>query len=164
MQLRATLRYPADISRVATMLADDEFVAAKVRAAGAQSHSVAVVGEPDRAFTVTTRRHVPTDDIPSHMRPLVGSSLEIRQVEAWEAPAGDERRGTVVVEIVGTPVRLTGTLRLVGDADGGTRGELDGDVRAPVPIFGSALEEATARAVRAVVAAEERAAQAWLVG
>ena len=162
MQLRATLRYPADISRVATMLADDEFVAAKVRAAGALSHSVAVVGEPEHAFTVTTRRHVPTDDIPAHMRPLVGSSLEIRQVEAWEAPSGGERRGTVVVEIVGTPVRLTGTLRLGGEADGGTRGQLDGDLRAPVPIFGGALEQATAAAVHAVVAAEERAAAAWL--
>lgn len=162
MQLRARLRYDADITRVAAMLADGEFVAAKVRAAGALSHSVAVVGDPQRAFTVTTRRHVPTAGIPPQLRALVGASLEIRQVEAWEAQAGDERRGTIVVEIVGTPVRLTGTLHLVGDADGGTTGHVTGDLRASVPIFGSALEEATAREVHAVVAAEERAAAAWL--
>src|SRR5450830_39439 len=90
------------------MLADSEFVAAKVRASGALAQSVAVVGTSDRAFTVTTRRQMPTTGIPAQFRALLGSTLEVRQVEAWEAPSGDERLGTVVVEIVGAPVRLSG--------------------------------------------------------
>jgi hypothetical protein len=172
VQLRASIRYEADIVRVAAMLADSEFIAAKVRAAGALSHSVAVVGDPEHAFTVTTRRHVPTAGIPPQVSALVGASLEIRQVEAWEAPSSTslERRGTIVVEIVGAPVRLTGTLRLVADAasdpgaGGGTTGHMEGDLRASVPLFGAALEEATARAVHDVLDAEERAAAAWLAG
>lgn len=162
MQLRARLRYDADIVRVATMLADAEFTAAKVRATGALSQDVAVVGEHDHAFTVTTRRQVPTAGIPVQFRSLVGSTLEIRQVEAWEAPTGTERRGTVVVEIVGAPVRMTGTLRLVPDADGTTAGHIEGDLHASVPLFGAALEQAMARAIQDVVQAEERAAAAWL--
>lgn len=164
MQLRARLHYEADIVRVAAMLADGEFIATKVRAAGALSHSVAVVGDPERAFTVTTRRRMPTAGIPHQVASVVGSSLEIRQVEAWEAPVGLERHGTIVVEIVGAPVRLTGTIRLVGDADGGTTGHLEGELRASVPVFGAALEEATARAVHDTIDAEERAAATWLAG
>src|SRR5450756_2213678 len=79
------------------MLADSEFVSAKVRASGALAQSVAVVGTANRAFTVTTRRQMPTTGIPAQLRALIGSTLEVRQVEAWEAPSGDERRGTVVV-------------------------------------------------------------------
>ena len=51
MQLSATLSYDANLAQVATMLADSEFVSAKVRASGALAQSVAVVGTSDRAFT-----------------------------------------------------------------------------------------------------------------
>lgn len=160
--MSATVRYDAGIAEVTSMLADTAFVDAKVRASGALAQDVAVVGSADRAFTITTRRHVPTTGIPAQLRALVGSSLEVRQVEAWEPPdSGGERRGTIVVEIVGAPVRLTGTLRLVGEG-GSTTAHLDGELRASVRLFAAIVEEATADAVRAAIAAEERAAAAWL--
>lgn len=162
MQLTATLRYAADLPRVVAVLADPEFVAAKVRASGALSQTVDVVGGPQGAFTVTTRRHMPTDGIPAQFRSFVGSTLEVRQVEAWEAPEGTDRRGTVVVEVVGAPVRLTGTLRLVPEPDGTTTQHLAGDLRATIPLFAATVEEATATAVRAAVEAEERTAATWL--
>jgi hypothetical protein len=162
VHISATVRYDADIAEVTSMLADTAFVDAKVRASGALAQDVAIVGAAGRAFTITTRRQVPTTDIPAQFRALVGSSLEVRQVEAWEAPdAGNERRGTIVVEIVGAPVRLTGTLRLVGEG-GSTTEHIDGELRASVPLFAAIVEEATADAVRAALAAEERAAAAWL--
>ena len=161
MHLSAHARYAADLERVAAMLADEEFVAAKVRASGATSQQVDVVGAAEEAFTVTTRRHMPTTGIPAQFRPLVGASLEVRQVEAWEPPSGDGRRGTVVVEITGAPVRLTGTLRLQA-ADGVTTQDFEGELRASVPLFASAVEDATAEAVRSAIAAEERTAAAWL--
>ena len=80
MHLSVQAHHDADISRVAAMLADEEFVAAKVRASGAISQQVDVVGEADASFTVTTRRQMPTADIPVHLRSFVGASLEVRQV------------------------------------------------------------------------------------
>ncbi len=165
MLLRATVHYDADPARVSAMLADEGFVAARVRAAGALAHDVAVVGVPASAFTVTTRRQVATSGIPAQFRPLVGSSLEVREVEAWEAPDGEgrqERSGTLVAEIVGAPVRLTGTLRLLEDADGSATVHVEADLRATVPIFGAAIEESAARSAALIVAAEERAGAAWL--
>ncbi|NTW38835.1 MAG: DUF2505 domain-containing protein [Cellulomonadaceae bacterium] len=145
------------------MLADERFVAAKVRASGALSQTVDVVGTADEAFTVTTRRHVPTTGVPPQFRSLVGASLEVRQVEAWEPPGPDDRRGTVVVEVTGAPVRMTGTMRMHGDP-GGTTVHFEGELKASVPLFGSVVEEATADAVRAAVAAEERTGVEWLAG
>ena len=162
MHISATVRYDAGIAEVTSMLADTAFVDAKVRASGALSQDVAIVGSADRAFTITTRRQVPTTDIPAQLRTLVGSSLEVRQVEAWEPPdGGGERRGTIVVEIVGAPVRMTGTLRLVGE--GGTAmAHIEAELRASVPLFAAIVEAATADAVRAAIAGEERAAAVWL--
>lgn len=162
MHISAQARYAADVNQVAAMLADEEFVQAKVRASGALSQHVDVVGSSDEAFTVTTRRQMPTSGIPAHFRSLVGTSLEVRQVEAWEAPEPGERRGTVVVEITGAPVRMTGTMRLAHDAAGGTTHRFEGELKASVPLFSAAVEEATAGAVRAAIDAEERTGTAWL--
>lgn len=165
MHLTAQARYDADVVRVAAMLADQAFVEAKVRASGALSHQVDVVGASDEAFTVTTRRHMPTTDIPAQFRSLIGASLEVRQVEAWEAPdpgSSTTRRGTVVVEITGAPVRLSGRLRLVEEPDGLTTQQVTAELKASVPLFASAVEQATAGAVQAAFEAEERTAASWL--
>lgn len=165
MHLTAQARYDADVPTVVAMLADQQFVEAKVRASGALSQSVDVVGSVHEAFTVTTRRQMPSTDIPAQFRSLVGATVEVRQVEAWEAPGDDPRagrRGTVVVEVTGAPVRLSGRLRLVPGSDGGTTQHVDGELKASVPLFASAVEEATAGAVRAAFEAEERTAATWL--
>lgn len=163
MHITAQTSYDADPDRVAAMLADEAFVAAKVRASGALSQTVAVVGGADEAFTVTTRRQMPTTGVPAQFRSLVGSSLEVRQVEAWEAAGPHGRAGTVVVEVTGAPVRLTGTMRLEG-GPGSTRVHLDGDLKSSVPLFGSVVEEATAQALRSALAAEEQTGRKWLAG
>ncbi|HWS58840.1 MAG TPA: DUF2505 domain-containing protein [Actinotalea sp.] len=161
MHITAQARFDADPARVSAMLADEAFVAAKVRASGALSQTVSVVGRADEAFTVTTRRQMPTAEVPAQFRSLVGQSLEVRQVEAWEAPSGNTRAGTVVVEVTGAPVRMTGTMHLEGTPQG-TVVRFDGALKASVPLFGSVVEEATARALRTAIAAEERAGAEWL--
>lgn len=165
MHLSAQARFDADVADVLALFADDAFVAAKVRATGATSQQVDVVGGVDDGFTVTTRRQMPTDDIPAQFRSFVGATLEVRQVEAWDAPDADDdvRRGTVVVEITGAPVRLTGRLRL-GPVDGGSTFLVEGDLKASIPLFAGAVEQATATAVRQAFEAEERTVDEWLAG
>lgn len=174
MHLRATLHYDADLSRVAAMLADHDFVDAKLRASGAAWQQANVVGDAAHEFRVTARRHMPADAIPAQFRSFVGSTLEVRHVEAWGAPSADgERAGTAVVEIVGAPVRFTGRMRLSvapTDAAAGTppgapagaRITIEGELKASVPLFASAIEEASAAAFRAALDAEEETGRAWL--
>ena len=163
MRLSVTLDLPTDAHAAARLLADPEYVHQKVRASGALEQHVDVTGSADGAFTVTTRRALPTDQIPAHLRSLVGNRIDVRQVEAWEAPDADGARvGTVVVEIAGAPVRLSGRTSLTGTAAGSTTVAYDGDLRASVPLFGSAIEQATAGAVRSALEVEQVVARRWI--
>ncbi len=162
MHLQVTLTVASPADAVARMLADPAYVRAKIRASGAEEQQVDVAPSDDGAFTVTTRRSLPTDLIPANIRSFVGARLDVRQVEAWEAAGPDgSRRGTVVVEIAGAPVRMTGTVALA--ADGGTSTiTYDGELKAAVPLFGAAVEEAASRAVRAALASEQDVAREWV--
>lgn len=165
MQLHVTIDLPTDAHGAARLLADPAYVQAKVRAAGAVDQQVDVTGDADGAFTVTTRRALPTAQIPAHLRSFVGDRIDVRQVEAWEAPAADgSRSGTVVVEIAGAPVRLTGRTTLSAEGPQAARVVYDGDVRAAVPLFAAAVEEAAASAVQAALREEEAVAARWLAG
>jgi hypothetical protein len=165
VRLSVTLDLPTDAHAAARLLADPEYVHQKVRASGALEQHVDVTGSADGAFTVTTRRALPTDQIPAHLRSLVGNRIDVRQVEAWEAPDADGARvGTVVVEIAGAPVRLSGRTSLTGTAAGSTTVAYDGDLRASVPLFGSAIEQATAGAVRSALEVEQDVARRWIAG
>ena len=165
MHVRVELRYAAAASDVARMLADVGYARARIEAGGATVVAADVTGTPDAAFTVTTRRSVPTDQIPAHARSFVGSTLEVRQVEAWEAPEPTgSRRGSVVVEISGVPVRLTGTVDLEPDGTDADAAVLtyDGDLKASIPLFAAAVEQAAAGAVRSALQAEQDAGVRWL--
>lgn len=165
MQLHVTIDLPTDLRGAALLLADPAYVDAKVRAAGAVDRHVDVTGTPDEAFTVTTRRALPTAQIPAHLRAFVGESIDVRQVEAWEAPSDDgTRSGTVVVEIAGAPVRLTGRTTLTSVASDVSRVTYEGEVRAAVPLFAAAVEEAASNAVRSALLQEQAVAERWLAG
>ncbi|MBD3780047.1 MULTISPECIES: DUF2505 domain-containing protein [unclassified Cellulomonas] len=162
MHLQVTLSVPTDPRTAGTMLADPDYVRAKVRASGADDLHVDVTPGDAGAFTVTTRRALPTDLIPPNIRAFVGSTLEVRQAEAWEGPQEDgARRGTVAVEIAGAPVRLTGTVALTG-GPGGSTITYEGELKAHVPLFGATVEQAAAGAVRGALEAEEAVARAWV--
>jgi len=170
VHVRVQLRYDAEAATVAAMLADPGYARARVEASGAAVEQADVTGTADGAFTVATRRSLPTEGIPAHARSFVGSTIEVRQVEAWEAPEeGGLRRGSIVVEISGTPVRLTGTVTLEPDGGGGGGGggggsvlTYDGDLKAAIPLFGAAVEQAASGAVRTALEAEGEAGVRWL--
>ncbi len=164
MHLSAKASFDASPERVAAMFADPGFVEAKVRASGAVTQTADVVGTAEGPFTVTTRRQMPTTDVPAQFRALVGGTLEVREVQAWQAPSADlaARQGTIVVEVTGAPVRLTGTIRMTATAASTTSLVLEGDLKASVPFFGSAIEQAIAEAMQGAIRAEERAGAEWL--
>lgn len=163
MEFTASLEFDAVTTVVAEMFATREFVLAKIRLSGATSGDADVLGTSAGAFTVTSRRTMPTTDIPSSYRSLIGQSLEIRQVEAWEQNGRDgARRGTLALEITGAPVRVTGTMLLTPASAGRSIQRLSGDVRASIPLFGKAIEKAVAESVHRAVDVERRAAAEWL--
>ncbi|WP_028050335.1 DUF2505 domain-containing protein [Cellulomonas sp. URHD0024] len=163
MRLNVTLDLPTGAHDAGLLLSNPDYVHAKVRASGALEQHVDITGSADAEFTVTTRRSLPTDQIPSHLRGFVGNSIDVRQVEAWEAAAADGSRiGTVVLDIAGAPVRLSGRTRLVPSGPSASTVSYDGDLRSTLPLFGSTIENAAAGAVRAALEVEQDVARRWL--
>lgn len=161
MHFSATIDYPASVEAVATMLADDDFVQRKIDASHAVDGSLEIHRD-GAAFTVTTRRQMPTDQVPARFRSLVGQTLDVRLVEAWQAPDADgSRRGTLALDIAGVPVRVTGALGLTATADGATQ-SFAGEVTASVPLFGRPIEKAAVGAVEQVVDIERRIGLTYL--
>ena len=163
MRLTCVLRYPAaDPGTVFAMIGDTDFQERKCVATGAVEHDVDVEEFEDGSATVTTRRSLPTDQVPDFVRTFVGATVTVSQIDDWGAPAADGgREGTIVVEIAGAPVRLTGTLRLVAEGDG-TVQYVDGDLKASVPLIGGKIEKAVMPAIEAAIRVEERESKAWL--
>jgi hypothetical protein len=111
---------------------------------------------------VTSRRALPTDQVPDAFRALVGQQITLVQTETWgpAGPAG-ERTGSLLVEVTGAPVRMNATLSLSPDGTG-TVERVDGELKARVPLIGGKIERGAEPAVRAAIDAEERIGQAWL--
>lgn len=161
MHVTIDVPVPLPAAAYASLLRDSAFVRFRTSVPGARVDDVVVTPTDGESFTVTVRRSVSAAQIPPQVRSFVGSELEIRQVEAWDGERGGAWRGTVVLEITGTPVRMTGTVALVPSGDGAVL-TYDGDVRASIPLFGQAVERAAADAVRATLAAEELRVRAWV--
>jgi len=161
VQVTATIPYPAPPEAVFAMLTDEAFLAQVCVATGAISHSVDVQLAGGGA-TITTRRDLPTDEVPDFVKRFVGETLTVTRVDAWGPPASDGGRlGTLSVEIAGAPVRLTGTLSLGADGAGAVE-QVDGDLKASVPLVGGKIEKAAEPAIRSGLRKEQQLGTAWL--
>jgi hypothetical protein len=159
----AQVKFPASAVTVAEMFATEAYVMEKITASGAAPGTVEIVVGPGGAVTIATRRELPATEIPASYRSLVGSSLEIHEVDAWEAPETDGgRRGTMAIEITGAPVRVTGTLELRPAPDGTSSLRLMGEIKASIPFFGKAVEKALAENVDRTVEIERQVGLDWL--
>jgi hypothetical protein len=165
LQIGHQLRYDSTPAAVFEMITSEAFQARKLAGSGAQEHEVTVEHRPDGGAVVRTVRALPTDRVPDAFRTLVGSSVTVAQTETWDPlDVNGGRSGTVTVEMRGTPVRLTGTLQLGTDGRGGTVEQVQGELRAKVPLLGGKIEKAVEPALRAAMDAEERIGRAWLAG
>lgn len=155
MRFSATIDYPADIETVATMLGDEAFVEDKIRASRAVDSSQQIVRD-GAAFTITTRRVMPVDVVPARFRSFVGTGVDVRMVEAWQAAGPDgARRGTFSLDLAGLPVRVTGSMALTPN-DAGCVQTYAGEVKASVPLVGGPIERAAVGAVQKVLDVERR--------
>jgi hypothetical protein len=156
MELRASERFAGSAARLAAILTDPAFYRACLdRAAIDHSGGVVVTGTPDGPFSVSIRRTMAAVDLPPPVRVHLPGGLDVRQVNAWDAPDGDGgRRGTVTMEIIGAPVMLRGTVTLKPLGPAASELAYVTHLRAHVPLLGATLEEAAAPAIRSAIRAE----------
>lgn len=155
MQVNAEIFYPASPELVFAMLVDRSFQERVCEATGALRHDVQIQQESGTAV-ITTRRELPTHDIPDYARSFVGPTLEVLRVDRWEVPDADGNRdGRVTVEIKGAPIRLNGSLSLRADNVGGTKQVVAGDLKASIPLLGGKMEKAAEPALMSAIRKEQ---------
>lgn len=162
MKLHETLKLPLSADAAAAMYADQEYTVIRGETLGATRATSTADGEPSGEFTVRTELVLPTDRVPDIVRPFVGSSVTVREEQTWSAPIADgSRRGTMTLEVVGTPAGMKATITLTPGGDSSCTVQIDGDLTAKVPLLGSRMEKAAVPYVSKVLRAEEKAAEKY---
>ena len=161
MKITATLDYAATTQDVFAMLTDEAFQTRKCVATGALSYTVSITAEGERAVIVSNRV-LPTDDLPSFVKGVVGATMAVTETQDW-GPVGSDgtRLGTLTVHIAGAPIALHGSLSLAPGGEGSVYTVL-GDLKARVPLIGGKIESASAPAIQSAIRVEHETGQAWL--
>ena len=165
MKVTAQIRYAADPATTFAMLLDEGFQEQVCRATGAMSFEVSVdAGTSGGGATIRTSRRLPTDGFPDFVQKFVGDTVQVDRADTWGPAAADgSRDGTIVVEIKGAPVRLSGTLTLRPGGPGAVE-DVQAELKAAVPLVGGRIEKAVEPTIRAAVATEEKVGARWLAG
>jgi hypothetical protein len=159
MKISEELHLPATPDAVVAMYTDPAYAQARRQALKAVSADADVAGSVEATFTVSTRIEMSTDGVPDVAKALVGKSLTITEVQEWGKAAADgSRRGTMALDVAGTPARLDAALTLDADGDAASIVRITGDMVAKIP----RLEKAALPYVSRVLRAEERAAATYL--
>ncbi|HVN49914.1 MAG TPA: DUF2505 domain-containing protein [Acidimicrobiales bacterium] len=152
-----TYDHPADV--VFAVLTDCEAVRAKYEAIG--QHDIELVQRDegdDGSVTLVTRRVVPLD-VPGFAKKVLSPSQTVTQTDEWGAPdASGTRAGTFTVESKGTPVRVSGTVRLRPDGPDACRNVSEVDIQCKVPLIGGRIADFVSKDARAAVDHE----QTWI--
>ena len=161
MRITETITYHATVEVVYAMKTNPAFQERKCADSGALHHDVAVRQNGTGALVVT-RRDLSTEGLPDFVKSIVGARLSITETYQWGAPRADgSREGTLTVEAAGAPVAMRGTVHLEPVQDG-TNLNIDGDLKAHIPLIGGRIEKAAAPAFIRALRSEHESARRWL--
>jgi hypothetical protein len=151
--------YPADVDTAFAVIVDPELYEDVAVRSKALEHS-ANVTHVHQVHTITLERSMPTDQVPSFAKSLVGDALRIHETTWWKAGSPDDGdadgyHATFSVQIVGTPVTFNGTMRLTS-TDTGSQQQITGDIKAGIPLLGGKVESSIKESVELQIAAVAR--------
>ncbi len=161
MRLATSIAYLAGPADVLAMLLTEEFQHQVCQQTGASSHEVSISGSAVSGSVISTTRTLPADQLPDFVRSFAGGHLTVRRVDTWDPITTSGTRGRIVVEILGTPVRFSGDLSLLATGTGTTE-EVQGELKASVPLLGRKIEQAAKVPIELAIAKEHQVGQAWL--
>ena len=138
-RMQVTHHFDADVETVFALMSDPDFLARKYEAGGATDVRVDS-DEREVDPQVVSRRKV-TVDLPGFARRVMTPTNTLVQTDVWSAPDAQGRRVCrYTVDVQGVPSRIEGTVTLTPDG-GGTRQDVEADVKVSVPLVGGKLEK-----------------------
>lgn len=160
MEVHGSHTYSVPVESVMGMLRDPEATAAKYESMGHRDVEVLECGEDDGVLRIQTKRVVDVD-LPGFAKKVLKPTNTLVQTDEWR-PDGAGWQGTFTVDLHGSPVEMSGTMRLV-PGSGTCTHEVTMDVRVKVPIVGGRIADWAAKNdVRRTLDAEFAFADGWL--
>lgn len=160
MQISEIIDYAATPAEVFVMIADEDFQNRKCAATGALRYTVSIRAQGDQTIIASTR-DMPSDRFPPFVRSIVGETLAVTETQEWGPSTPDgARHGKLTVHIHGAPITLHATLALAAGGLG-TVENVEGDLKASIPILGGKVEQAAAPAIQAAIRIEGKTGKIW---
>lgn len=159
-KISAQMQLNADAAAVFALLSNESYIIDKSeRMAG--SNVQALVTESGDGTVIENKRSLPAD-VPGFVKKFVGSTVDVTEIHEWGPAAADgSREGTWSVSFSGTPVTAGGSQSMRPSASG-TVVELDGEIKASIPLLGGKIEEFARDQMVEAVHTEAQIANEWL--
>ena len=135
MKMKVTHHFDADVETVYALMSDPDFCMRKYADAGATDIQVDSDQRDDGPKLVSRRKL--TVDLPGFAKKVMQPTNTVVQTDEWSAATRSCRYS---VEVQGVPSRIDGTVTLTEEG-GGTRQEVEADVKVSIPLLGGKLEK-----------------------
>ncbi len=161
MEVNGTHTYTAGLPAVLAMLSDPEATAAKYEGMGHRDVQILECEQDDGRLRIVTSRVVDVD-LPGFAKKVLKPTNTMQQTDEWRAAPDGGWDGTFAVEVRGTPVHLSGRMRLT-PGDGSCTHDVTIDVTVKVPLVGGRIADWAAKNdVRRTLDAEFAFGDRWL--
>lgn len=161
MEFTTVATYPADAETIRALLTDPEFTKYRLSQAGIEASSIEA-SESGAGQRLTIVVPISSDMVPANYRRFVPESLSATITELWHPVAGDRSpTGVMSAEFSGVPVKACADFRLTSQGETCER-SFEGEVKVSIPLVGRAIEQKAVGMLESLVAAEARAAAAFL--
>ena len=153
--------YTAPIEAVVAMLRDRDATVAKYEGMGHRNVAIVACSGDEAHVRIESSRVVDVD-LPGFAKKVLKPTNTMHQTDEWTTAPGGGWDGTFTVEVQGSPVHLSGTMRLTPAPDTCTE-DITVSVTVKVPLIGGKIADWAAKNdVKRTLDAEFSFGDAWL--
>jgi hypothetical protein len=161
MDVKGSHTYRAPLDAVIAMLGDRKATIAKYEGMGHRDVEVLECKEDGGALRIETSRVVDVD-LPGFAKKVLKPTNTLHQTDEWRRSDAGGWDGTFALELHGSPVQMSGTMRLA-PADGGCTHDVVISVTVKIPLLGGRIAAwAADNDVRRTLDAEFAFGDQWL--
>jgi Protein of unknown function (DUF2505) len=139
MKLEASSVYPVPVDAVIALLADKSATVDKYESMGHRDVEILEFAADDHRIRIVSSRIVDVELLGFAKKALKPTNT-MTQTDEWRREDDGCWSGKFDVEVKGSPVHISGTMRLAPDADG-SRHDVAVDFQVKVPIIGGKLAD-----------------------
>lgn len=143
MKLEGSHVYPAPVAAVIEVLGDKSATVEKYEGMGHRDVRILELAADDSALRIVSSRVVDVD-LPGFAKKALKPTNTMTQTDEWRRNDDGSWSGTFEVDVKGSPVEISGTMRLTPDWEG-SRHDVVLDVRVKIPIVGGKIAEWAAK-------------------